>query len=266
MIINLTAPRNWNELSEQQVVYVARVLSQKPTKEELLTRCFLKFTGLHPVLITRQMRKMSKLLGRPVPFLYRYKRKVIALPAEDVQSFCSQLEYLTGEPGLMKCPARLSGLYGPDVQLWTVSFEAYLMADRFYRAYSQSKDTAHLYSMIGVLWRKKGAAYSDSVVERNARKIRRHTTPDECNAVFLWWTGIKLWLKEKYPDLFTAKSPEDTEEQPDESYMVMNMLYAITEGRAHENKQVFSTPVHEVLHALNTKAKQIHEMNAKTKT
>jgi hypothetical protein len=43
----------------------------------------------------------------------------------------------------------------------------------------------------------------------------------------------------------------------------MNMLYAITDGRAHENGHVYKTPVHEVLHALNTKVKNINELNSK---
>jgi len=260
MEINLTAPTNWATLTEQQVVYVAQVLSQQPTKEELLLRCFLKFTGLRPIQVTKPMHKMAALINRPIPFLCRYKRKVISLSAEQVQSFCRQLDYLSELPGQMACPARLAGLYGPDAQLWNVTFEAYLMADRNYRVYSQTKKTEFLYDMIGVLWRKQGVPYNDALVSKNARRIRRSAGKDECNAVFLWFTGIKLLLKDKYPDLFTG---EDTDSDTDESNKIMNMLYAITDGKAHENKAVFQTPVHEILHALNTKAKQINEFNAK---
>jgi len=207
------------------------------------------------------MHQLSELLNCSIPLLFRYKKEVVELSAEQVHSFCRQLEYLAELPGLMACPSRLAGLYGPDAQLWNVTFEAYLMADRYYRAYSQSQDISFLYSMIGVLWRKKGVAYSDGVVARNARQLRRGASAAECNAVFLWWTGVKLWLKEKYPDLFTDSGDSDTDGNADESDMVMNMLYSVTEGRAHENKQVFATPVHEVAHVLNAKARQIRELN-----
>jgi len=264
MEINLTAPTNWATLTEQQVVYVAQVLSQQPTKEELLVRCLLKFTGLRTVPVTKLMHKLATLANHPVPNYFRYKRQKVELSAEQIQSFCTQLAYLCEQPGLMACPSQIAGLHGPDEQLWKTTFEEYLMADRYYRAYSRARENQDfLYSMVGVLWRKKGLAYSDGLVDRNARRIRRKAKAAECAAVFLWWTGVKLWLRDKYPDLFTGSG--DAVPDADESDMVMSMLNAVTEGRAHENKQVYTTPVHEVLHSLNAKSKQIHELNAKYK-
>jgi hypothetical protein len=115
--------------------------------------------------------------------------------------------------------------------------------------------------MAAVLYRKKGLSYSDKLVDDNARRIRRGAKLAELQAVYLWFTGVKLWLKEKYSDLFSGGG--DTDGFGDESEAVMNMLYAITDGRAHENDRVYKTPVHDVLHALNTKAKTINELNSK---
>jgi hypothetical protein len=269
--IKLTAPTSWQALTEQQVVFIAHVLLQQPSKEDLLARCLLKFAGLHPVPITKDLIKRCTLLGKPVPSLYRYKNKILEIPDEQMAVFCRKLEYLAEPPGLMKCPSRLAGLYGPDPQLWTNTFEEYLMADRFYRAHSNlvnypalQKETGldFLCKMAAVLWRKKDTPYSDKELESNTRRIRRGTKPAELLAVYLWFTGVKLWLKEKYPDLFTPAG-ESGNEAGDDSESVMNMLYAITDGRAHENERVYKTPVHEVLHALNTKAKTINELNSK---
>lgn len=221
----------------------------------------MKFTGLHPVSITSAFRKRCALLCKPVPSLYRYKNKILEISDEQIAVFCRQLEYLSEPPGPMKCPSQLSGLYGPDPQLWTNTFEEYLMADRYYRAFSQTQDRSHLYGMAAVLWRKKDLPYSDKTLESNTRRIRRGAKLAELQAVYLWWTGVKLWLKEKYADLFTGSG--DTETSADESDAVMNMLYAITDGRAHENDRVYKTPVHDVLHALNTKAKTINGLNSK---
>jgi hypothetical protein len=259
--IQLTAPTSWAALTEQQVTFVAHVLLQQPSKEELLARCLLKFAGLYPIPVTNALQKRCALLNRPVPSLYRYKNKVIEISAAQIAVFCRQLEYLAGPPGLMKRPSRLAGLHGPDAQLWTNTFEEDLMADRYYRAYSQTYDRAHLYGMAAVLWRKKDLPYSDKTLGQNTRRIRRGAKLAELQAVYLWWTGLKLWLKEKYADLFTPSG--DSNEATDESAAVMNMLYAITDGRAHENDRVYKTPVHDVLHALNTKAKTINELNSK---
>ena len=73
-----------------------------------------------------------------------------------------------------------------------------------------------------------------------------------------------MWLKDKYADLFDGNRNTvefGNIEEPDDTESIMNMLYSITEGKAHENKEVYKTSVHEVLHALNTKAKSINEMN-----
>ena len=268
--IKLTAPTSWQALTGQQVIFVAHVLLQQPTKEELLARCLLKFTGLYPVPITNALRKRCALLNRPAPSLYRYKNKILEISDEQIAVFCRQLEYLAEPPGLMKCPSRIAGLYGPDPQLWTSTFEEYLMADRFYRAHSELANHPNLQEkanwdflqkMAAVLWRKKDDPYSDNSLESYTRRIRRGAKLAELQAVYLWWTGIKLWLKEKYADLFAGSG--DTETSADESDAVMNMLYAITDGRAHENDRVYKTPVHDVLHALNTKAKTINELNSK---
>jgi hypothetical protein len=266
LTVELTAPTSWQALTEQQVMFVAHVLLQQPTKEELLARCLLKFTGLRPVPLTGAIRKRCALLGKPVPSLYRYKNKMLEISDEQIAVFCRQLEYLSEPPGLMQCPARIAGLYGPDAQLWKISdtFEEYLMADRYYRAYSQTGDRTHLNDMAAVLWRKKDLPYSDKGLEPNTRRIRRGAKPVELQAVYLWWTGVKLWLKEKYSDLFTPNVIASEAKQPsDDSDAVMSMLYAITDGRAHENDRVYKTPVHDVLHALNTKAKTINELNSK---
>jgi hypothetical protein len=153
--INLTAPTSWQALTEQQVIFVAQVLLRQPSKEELLARCLLKFAGLHPVPVTNVLHRYCILFNKPLPSLYRYKNKTIEISDEQMAIYCRQLEYLAEPPGLMKCPSRIAGLYGPDPQLWTNTSEEYLMADRYYRAYSQTQDRAHLYGMVAVLWRKK---------------------------------------------------------------------------------------------------------------
>jgi hypothetical protein len=262
LTIQLTVPTSWQALEEQQVIFVARVLMQQPAKEELLARCLFKFTRIHPAPVTDAFRKRCALLEKPLPSLYRYKNKIFEIPDEQIAVFCRQLEYLAGPPGLMMRPSRIAGLYGPDPQLWTNTFEEYLMADRYYRAFSQTNDCEHLYGMAAVLWRKKDLPYSDKGLKTNTRRIRRGAKSSELQAVYLWWTGVKLWLKEKYPDLFTPAGDAGSTAD-DDSDTVMNMLYAITDGRAHENDSVYKTYVHDVLHALNTKAKTINELNSK---
>jgi hypothetical protein len=269
MTIHLTAPTSWQALTEQQVVFVARVLGQQPSKEELLLRCLLRFTGLSVVPVTGDLRRRCALLGKPVPSRYRYNNKIIEISDEDMAAFCRQLEYLASPPAPMACPSAIAGLHGPDPQLWTNTFEEYLMADRYYRAHSNlpnypalQKETgpAFLHKMAAVLYRPQNTPYADTLVEANARRFRGSAAADQCNALFLWWTGVKLWLKEKYSDLF---APGDGDPATDESDAVLNMLYAITEGRAHENERVYKTSVHDILHALNTKAKTIREINSK---
>jgi hypothetical protein len=268
--IDLKAPRSWAELSEDQVIYVADILStvENLTAEELALRCLLKFTALFPYQLSISNYKLRSIekMGFNPKGLYRYKRHIIKIDDDVLFAFAETLKFLAEPPGLMICPAIISGLHFNDSQLYETTFEEYCMADKYYRAYSKSQDDKHLCTMIAVLYRKKGESYRDEMVETNTHRVQRGSKPAVRQAVFLWWTGVKLWIKTKYPDLFGANSNTiefGNTDNFDEDDSILNMVYSITEGKAHENKQVYKTPVHEVLHALNVKAKQINEMNKK---
>ncbi|MDR2064448.1 MAG: hypothetical protein LBP85_01865 [Prevotellaceae bacterium] len=271
--IDLKAPASWSELTEEQIRFAAKALDDgMASPEELALRCFFKFTGLYPYQLQMsnyELRKRAKLgLRTDSKGLYRYRRHIIEISEDVIFAFAERLKYLACTPGLMTCQNRIAGLHFTDSQLWQTTFEEYCMADRYYRAYSKTQNEKHLCAMIATLYRKKGEAYRDELVEKNTDKIFHNSKKAQRLAVFLWWTGLKIWIREKYPDLFSAgKNTVEfgASESDDDSESIMNMLYSITEGRAHENKEVYKTPVHEVLHALNTKAKNINEINSKLK-
>jgi hypothetical protein len=267
--VDLRCPLSWGELTAEQTVFVAKLLSERVDNcEELALRCCFKFTGLFPYRFNKYQIKNYDKFGVSMPKLYRYKRHIIEIDNSTIFAFAEKLKFMADTPGLMACQTNISGLYFNDSQLWQTTFEEYCMADRYYRAYSKTHNDKLLCAMIAVLYRKQGEPYRDELVEKNTNRIRRGSKPAQRQAVYLWWTGVKLWLKDKYADLFDDGknviefgNVEDT----DDTESIMNMLYSITEGRAHENKEVYKTSVHEVLHALNTKAKSINEMNAKIK-
>ncbi|MDR2125579.1 MAG: hypothetical protein LBP63_01945 [Prevotellaceae bacterium] len=271
--VDLRAPQSWAELTEAQILTVAQLLGKGMNNaEDLALRCFFKFTGLYPYrmyLTDFQIRQHQKLgLRTTGEGLYRYKRQIVEIDDNVIFSFAEKLKFLADAPGLMKCQSQISGLHFADSQLWQTSFEEYCMTDRYYRAYGKTQNEKYLCTMIAVLYRKKGEPYRDETVEKNTGRILRNSTAAQRQAVFLWWTGLKIWIRDKYPDLFSAG--HNTIEfgnidsgNDDES--IMNMLYSVTEGKAHENRHVYKTPVHEVLHALSTKAKNINEINSKLK-
>jgi hypothetical protein len=253
-------------------VFVAKLFdSGIESAEELALRCFFRFTGLRPykIKISNYEFKQREKLGLQNFGLYRYKRNIVEIDKEIIFAFAEKLKFLAETPGLMRCQSRIAGLWFNDSQLWKTTFEEYCMADRYYRVYSKSKVEEHLCCMIAVLYRHKNETYRDELIKDNKLRIRAFSSRGQRLAIFLWWTGIKIWLKEKYPDLFSAAKNTvefgNTDADDDDSESIMNMLYSITEGKAHENKEVYKTPVHEVLHALNTKAKNINEINSKLK-
>ncbi|MDR1551874.1 MAG: hypothetical protein LBS69_00200 [Prevotellaceae bacterium] len=272
--IDLRAPSGWGELTAEQTVTVAGLLGEGlSSAEELALLCFFRFTGVsfyRRNMTNYELRQRQK-TGLRTDFsgLYRYKKYIVEIDDDTIFAFAEKLKFLADVPGLMACQNTIAGLHFSDSELWQTTFEEYCMADRYYRAYSKMKDENHLCAMIAALYRNKKEAYRDELVEKNTKRILRKSQPEQRQAVFLWWTGLKVWIREKYPDLFSGGKNTvefgNTESDDDDSESIMNMLYSITEGKAHENRQVFKTSVHEVLHALNTKAKNINEMNSKFK-
>lgn len=245
--LHITLPESWDQLTEAQLAYVSRLLLNEMPVAELLTRCFLNFTGIKlldhdPVDIDGELCYLFKKSG--------YGK--FNLDVDMVATITGRLAWITSEITLFKNPARIGKYNGCHFKLYGLTLEQWLIVDQMYIGYARTKDMQFINNMMAILYHPDGERWNEaSRIEILAKRFN-HTKPEIKYLVFLWYTSCKLWLKIKYPFLFAASDGNTAAYQSANDY-VMGLLTALNEGDITHNPQIKATECHEVFYELNRK-------------
>lgn len=244
--IHLQAPRGWREITATQLLDIAKMYDEQLPEEEFLVRCLIALTGIVPI---------EKKVGVEASELLFYystpEGEEFSLTAAETASLAGQLRWVIDGVDLCKPPENIAGLQPVNARLFGVTLDEYLLADQLYGAYSQSKNIDTLNRFAAVFYRKNAAEWD----ERNYRRycgamvaVPKHAK----TAVYIWFTGVKKWLQQKYPYLFSgADGGESSLPEPDEH--ILRLLTALNGGDVTKNRDILRTQVHEVFFALNFK-------------
>lgn len=246
MRIDVNIPKRWEDLTAPQALHVTKLLNQGLTMPEFLTDCFLYFAGW----------KMLK--TGDDNFTFKQGKLTFSVEVDLFHTLCSKLMWLRNESGSMINPTRIGRTFGCDRYLFGVTLDQYLYGDSFYQAYSFQKDEKYLAMLAATFYLKKRQRFNaDKIAERRHRYFLKY--PNEMQAVLLWYTGTKLMLKDKFPELFQKidDALESTEYDPEAIYR--STISALNAGRLVDNDAVRKSPCLEALHELNKMNKQAIE-------
>jgi hypothetical protein len=241
--IDLKIPERWEELSPEQVKYTGRLYNMKIDRCKMLVFAFLRFSG---VQVCRVFKHDGKEPGR---HHFRYRGKKFSLYIDEFAAFCERLSFIT-EPGtgIMPPPA-IKSFMAPDDRIFNLSLEEYLTADFQYISSNEYTRHENTVKIVSALWRKKDERFEDKLIERRYRKFK-NTDPDTITAVYVWWTGVKNYLRQEYPFIFSPAG-ENAEVSPRD--MVLGLLSAFNDGKPQDNDKILKTNVHEIFWELNKK-------------
>lgn len=201
-----------------------------------------------------------KFIKRLLPDYYEFKKGRVRfkLDADRFTDLLSRLDFLQQPPGLMAPPDRIKGCDAPDARLYGVRLDQWLVADTFYTNFVQSHDPVFLDKLITVLYARAGESW-DNGDHVAARAVRFYNIPYYLKHwVFLWYTGVKLWLMVKYSHVFSGGTGEGSDTPADE--VVMGVIRSLNGGHLSNNDRVKGSDVHEALFELN----KLIEENQKT--
>jgi hypothetical protein len=171
----------------------------------------------------------------------------------DVERFAEmvdRLSFLEKDVTLFELPLALKNFNACDSLLYGIRLDEWLLADQMYAEYSRTKDDRFLNMMLAVFYRKPGEKWDDgNSTEARAKRFRK-VPAHRKYIVYLWYTGVKLWLMQKYWHVFNG-SESTGSTPPDEIFM--GMLSSLNEGKVADNGTIKATEVHEVLYELNRK-------------
>lgn len=247
MEINLTLPTRWSELMADQLEEIARIFLRYSDKKEVLTHCLMLFAQWKIVRWKMFFSNDSSYF-----FFSQKSKKVFCISGDLFKTLCDRIRWVTEGFWIPSYVPPIEGFHTPHLMLYEISVEQFLTADSFYSRYSTTADQKFLNRMLATLYcdnfRSLDLEFAGEAMGRR-QYFRRF-------AAFMWYSGVKAWLKQRYPYIFTESTDEPTE--PDAT--VMNILSMLNGGDITRNEQILKAPMHQAFYELNQKIE-----NAKTK-
>jgi hypothetical protein len=244
-VINITLPQKWDQLSEQQLEFVSKLLLREVPEVELITRCFFHFSGIKilskdPVMLDGEL-------------CYEFKKSGsgrFPLDIDLTTSIIQRMEWITHEITLFANPARIKRYTGCHFKLYGVTLEEWLIVDQMYIGFAKTKDVKFLDNMLAILYTKPGEKWDTAVSLSDRAKRFKRVPLFRKYLIFLWYTSVKLWLRTKYTYLFSDAGGKTVQSAND---YVMGLLSSLNEGDVTHNPQIKATECHEVFYELNRK-------------
>ena len=230
MRIDLNLPKGWKDITGKQLVVLSNVFLKRMKKPDFMIRCFLVFSGWK-ILKRRDFREDGKR-----QFWFKSEKQTFYIDSDLFHTLLSSLNFLTEKIELPAGNPQIKGYKSCNHKLYNVTLESFLEADNFFKAFSTTEKRVFLKKLFRVLYKKK-------------RWIVFHrVSMSEKYAVFLWFSGVKNYLVNKYPYLFSSGAGNSDPEEE-----ILSLLTSLNGGKPHDNERILKTHVHECFYELNLK-------------
>jgi hypothetical protein len=251
-LINLFSVDSWQKLTEKQLLDIAEIMSQPQYDRSLVTKVFLKLNGL-------RIKKGFVLTKTDDGHAYKsyifqkngYRKFTIGVNI--FTTMVRKFDWLADEITLFRCVEKIGRFKASDHRLYGVTLEQFLFADNLYNAFVSTRQLNYLRKLVAVFYHPEKEKFDTSKVARRSRRFL-FTRRNRLFATYLWYTGAKRWIMNKYPYVFSGGESGD-EVPADES--IMNMLSALNQGDITKNETILKTHVHEALFQLNLMAQNV---------
>jgi hypothetical protein len=219
--IHITLPRDWNELTQEQFLYLCTLLSLPLSKDQMRAYAVCRLSKADEIQIKDKL-SLQMFAGMLAPFMNNADW-IFTIPAY---------------------PVRIEAGAKYDPLLHGLSFETYLTLDNLYQGFIYTQKTELLLQMAMHLY--------DPVPEMNKDKVEaQHVN------ILLWWASFKQNLSNTFTDLFRSEEPTLT--QPTRKGLQAAIdwqLLTLTAGDITKEEHVMQTDVWRAMTYLNNRAQQ----------
>lgn len=247
-IKDIKLPKNWSDLSAPDVLWVTKQKMLAISESEFMSRSIIYFLKLEP--------KKGGLMIQNGELLFKFSDKSnnrnCYIDAVTILTLFEEIKWLNDTLNLMQCPI-FRGLKCPNYKLYLTSLQEFLNIDNAYCEFSRDNSEINL------------DIFFKSLYHGSKSEFKKITEFDKM-AVIFWYSGLKIWLKEKYPYVFLNEEVEDEPDDearqlPVEEHLI-SLLSSLNDGRVADNELIKSSPMHEVFYTLNQKI-EYSEQNKK---
>ena len=230
MIINLTAPTRWGELTLEQFRMVVKTLLLHLTESERLLVLLCQLTGI---------RIYGEPSGGKTELFVTAEGQAFTMQDYEIEDFCNRLRWLIDdiEPDDLPNPTKR------DDYLRDISFGDWFEADTQFRLYEDDNDLTHFAAILPKLGEE-------------AHEI------DEAEAIMLkmWWNCVMGKIGPMYPNVFAKNEGGGGAFNPFKNLQEMHLL--LNDDRPQDNERIDEARLHDVLSALDSKIEKLKRREA----
>ena len=243
MKVELKAPRNFSEMTEKQLRYLAALIIVGQTEDQIRTKCFIRFTGIRPIMTVNDISYFVK------PKLKGF----FTLRVEEVVYFSKKLDFLNKQQYAGIRPIGQIGKYKPvDRLLRDITFGKYLDAENYYQAYIFTRDEKYLIKLMAVLFVAK-----KHDIKKAEKYFSRKKFQEERFITTMWMMGIKEEFARKFNYLFVRPTTSEGDGTPPNMLeIITNQVRMLTDGDITKNNLVLSANTWDALTELNNKCRE----------
>ncbi len=236
-IIDIKVPDCWQQIKDNQLRYVYKLLNGNFSLPQVQTLCLFRWAKM------KVKRREGSL------FIIKYEKQVFPVSALQITEAIQAMNWLGDFPVY---PVRLSriGLHRPlPADFQGVPFGTFLALDNLYQGYLQTRKHDIAIEMAKIMYRSGHIRHLSKVEETN---------------VFYWFTSIKRYFASMFTHFF--QQTEDDSLAPKAvtlAYLQNNMntqIRALTGGDITKEKEVLEMDCWRALTELNAKAKDYEEL------
>lgn len=232
---NYTFPSKWNQLTKNQLLYVAHLLSQKFTKQEIVVMLTIYFSGLHVQQITR----LNPLIFIELEHQYDFLFKDIKLT----------------DNLLPTVRVKFKKFYGPTPGLSNMTYEQFIIfAETYYSQYVKSGEAEHLNLFIASLYTRNKNIFDSDLIEKNANTLSKLSTAEK-TAILLFYQGSRSYLGLKFPKLFSKKEKNNSNKE----YDFLGVIELLNKEDVSKNNTIRKTNIYEIFTRLTNLIKKENE-------
>lgn len=252
MELRIKIPSKLSELTANQLRFVSWLYLAGIPETEFLVKALLFFTGL------RMVRDRDPEPDGARWFRHRSIRKPFLLDPDQLAGMTDLCKYLL-KPDEVKPVRWIRFARARNYRLYNCTLDEYLMAENYYFAYVNTKDTGYLDNLISVLYRRPWQRWSSAKIQQRAAAFRG-TSPDIKQSVFIWYIGFRSYIPQRCPALFSGKKSKRAF-NPRE--YVNGMVHQLTDGNITLKRRMLKQPVWDALDELEARAVEYEQMTQK---
>lgn len=250
--IFLKSVEGWNKLTEKQLLKIATLFAQPSYEKSIVTKAFLAINGLR----VKKGFVLTKTDTGGVFKSYVFQKngfRQFTIAANIFVSMVKKFDWLYDEVSLFKCLRKIGRYPASNHMLFSITLEQFLFAENIYTNFAATGRSKHLRQLVAVFYHPKNEIFDTAKVTRRSQRFI-FTPKCKLFATYLWYTGVKRWIMNKYPLVFNSTTT-GTQQTPDEA--ILNLLSSLNQGDITRNETILKTHVHEALYQLNLMVEKV---------